>query len=202
MIIDVNFTSPSGQAQSEQLRLLLTRAPRVRYLSLRRPPPNPLDCVPRWEPSRSKTAAHPFPLRSSHFHSFPAYLSNITHLELGGLSINPLLLSHFPRLTHLKLSLADQRDAYLPTEALSVVAAARRCNLVAFEIGIFIGIAQRERLDIVRSCVAAWPGLKILHLFSVDQEGRVPSIAAHWARPEVSYFKLDPELYLNHVDVF
>ncbi|KAF8601818.1 hypothetical protein BDV93DRAFT_607930 [Ceratobasidium sp. AG-I] len=194
MIMDVNFTTSSGQAQSEQLRLLLSRTPRLRYLSLHRPPLDPLDCVPRWEPSRSKTASHPFPLRSSHFHPSAAYLSNVTHLDLGGLSIHPFLLSRFPQLTHLKLSLAERHDAYLPTEALSVIAAGKGCNLVAFEIGLHIGATQKERLDVVRACVTTWPGLHTLNLFSVDQEGRIPSLATYSPRAEEELAKSILEL--------
>lgn len=196
MMIDVNFTSANAQSQSEQLRILLSRAFRLRYLRLRRPPLNPLNCTPRLDPSRCKTEAHPFPLRSSHFRSSNLYLSNLTHLELRGLSVHPFLLSHFPQLTHLKLSLAEQYDGYPAVEALNVIAAIRGCNLVAFEIGLHVTTSEHERLDVLRACVAAWPNISTLYLFSLDQDGYVATLSDHPPRLEVSCFTLIPEIYL------
>ncbi|KAG9081002.1 hypothetical protein FRC07_014700, partial [Ceratobasidium sp. 392] len=173
-VIDTKFTLAESQSQNEQLRQLLGQAPRLRYLAIRRPAPDPLEFTPRYEPSRSKTAAHPFPLRSSHFQpSNSAYLASLTHLELSGLSIHPFLFARFPRLTHLKLSLAGQRDAYLATDALNVISAAKGCKLIGFEIGLHIGTQPHERLNVVKACVAAWPNLEILNLFSAD-EAKVP----------------------------
>ncbi|KAG9081004.1 hypothetical protein FRC07_014699, partial [Ceratobasidium sp. 392] len=169
-IINTKFTLAESQSQSEQLRQLLGQAPRLRYLAIRRPAPDPLEFTPRYEPSRSKTAAHPFPLRSSHFQPYnSAYLANLTHFELSGLSIHPFLFARFLRLTHLKLSLAGQRDAYLATDALNIVSAAKGCKLIGFEIGLHIGTQPHERLNVVKACVAAWPNLEILNLFSADE---------------------------------
>ncbi|KAG8722364.1 hypothetical protein FRC08_003315 [Ceratobasidium sp. 394] len=182
-IIDTKFTLAQSQPQSEQLRQLICRAPRLRYLSLRRPAPDPLEFTPRYEPSRSKTAAHPFPLRSSHFQNTSRYLGNLTHLELCGLSMHPFLFSRFPNLTHLKLSLAGQRDAYLATDALNIVAAARGCKLVGFEIGLHVGIEPRERLSVVKACIAAWPNLETLNLLSAENN-KIPSLFDRWQKPE------------------
>ncbi|KAG8742159.1 hypothetical protein FRC10_001967 [Ceratobasidium sp. 414] len=182
-IIDAKFTLAQSQPQTEQLRQLLCKAPRLRYLSIRRPAPDPLEFTPRYEPSRSKTAAHPFPLRSSHFQNASKYLDNLTHLELCGISIHPFLFSRFPRLTHLKLSLAGQRDAYLATDALGIVSAAKGCNLTAFEIGLHVGTETRERLNVVKACIAAWPSLETLSLFSTEN-AQVPSLFDRWQKPE------------------
>jgi hypothetical protein len=183
--INVQFTLAESQTHSEQLRRLLSRTPRLRYLSIRRPAPDPLDCVPRYEPSRSKTASHPFPLRSSHFQQHPGpYLDNLTHLDLRGLSIHPFLFSRLPGLTHLKLSLADRRDAYLATDALNIVSAAKGCKMIGFEIGLHVGAQPRERLDVIKACVDAWPGLQILNLLSAEG-GRIPVLMDRWQEPQV-----------------
>ncbi|KAG8793062.1 hypothetical protein FRC12_003995 [Ceratobasidium sp. 428] len=183
-IIDVNFTVAKSQDHSEQLRELLSRTPRLRYLSVRRPAPDPLDFTPRYEPSRSKTAIHPFPLRSSHFQPLNAtYLANLTHLDLSGISIHPFLFTRFPRLTHIKLSLVNQRDAYLATDALNIIAAAKGCRLIGFEIGLHVGIQPHERLNVVKACITAWPSLETLNLFSTHG-GKVPSLFDRWQRPE------------------
>jgi hypothetical protein len=91
--INVKFTLSNAPSQSEQLRKLLARAPRLRSLALRRPLPETFK-ESRWEPTRSKTATHPFPLRSSHLQS--SYLAELTHLELSGLSIHPMIFTRLP----------------------------------------------------------------------------------------------------------
>ncbi|QRW07108.1 hypothetical protein RhiLY_06107 [Ceratobasidium sp. AG-Ba] len=182
-VVDVKFTLAESQKQSDQLRQLLFQAPRLRYLSLRRPVPDPLDCSPRFEPSRSKTSAHPFPLRSSHFQAPGLYLKQLTHLELVGLSIHPLIFAKLPCLTHLKLTLSGQQDAYLATDALNIIAFAKNCKITGFEMSLHVGLVARERLSVAKACVAAWPNLRTLNLLSTEG-GRIPSLFQRWQNPE------------------
>ncbi|KAH7338424.1 hypothetical protein B0J17DRAFT_662471, partial [Rhizoctonia solani] len=188
-LINVKFITGDVRAQSEQseqLRCLLARAPRLRYLALRRPPllTEKQETPTRWEPTRSKTSAHPFPLRTSHFTAGGSYLSNLTHLDLTDLSIHPMIFSRLPNLTHLKLSLTGHQDAYLPSEVLNIITFAKACKLVAFEVGMHALVEQRERLNVVRACVGAWPSLKTLNLVSADSEGKVLSLGDGWVKPE------------------
>ncbi|CAE6510913.1 unnamed protein product [Rhizoctonia solani] len=188
LIVNMKFTLAPDEAlvQSEQLRRLLIRAPRLRYFALRRPslPINEQETALRWEPTRSKTSAHPFPLRTSHFLSGSSYLSSLTHLDLSDLSIHPMVFSRLPNLTHLKLSFCGHQDAYLPSEVLNIITFAKICKLVAFEIGMLAVVDQRERMNVIRACAGAWPTLKTLNLVSTDPEGKVLSLGDGWAKPE------------------
>ncbi|KAF8686379.1 RNA uridylyltransferase [Rhizoctonia solani] len=188
LIVDLKFTLASEEAsvESEQLRRLLVRAPRLRYLALRRPPLSieNQEATIRWEPTRSKTSAHPFPLRTSHFQPGAAYLSSLTHLDLNDLSIHPMILPRFPNLTHLKLSLSGHQDAYLPSEVMNIISFAKSCKLVAFEVGMHAVVGQRERLSVVKACVGAWPGLRILNLVSARSGQKILSLGDSWMKPE------------------
>ncbi|KAJ1305022.1 hypothetical protein OPQ81_000065 [Rhizoctonia solani] len=187
-VVNVKFVMGDARAQSdqsEQLRSFLARAPRLRYLALRRPP-HPIDKqdVPlRWGPSRCKTSTHPFPLRTCHFRTGGSYLSNLTHLDLSDLSIHPMIFSRLLSLTHLKLSLYGHQDAYLPSEVLNIITSAKACKLVAFEIGMDPTTDRRERMDVVRACARTWPSLRTLNLVSADSEGKVLNLDG-WMRPE------------------
>ncbi|EUC57280.1 F-box protein [Rhizoctonia solani AG-3 Rhs1AP] len=188
-VVNVKFATGDTRIQSEQseqLRCLLARAPRLRYLALHRPalPIDKKEPPVRWEPTRSKTSAYPFPLRTSHFPTKGSYLSKLTHLDLSGLSIHPMIFSRLSNLTHLKLSLCSHQDAYFPSEVLSIITFAKACKLVAFEIGMHVMADQRERLNVVRACVEAWPSLKILDLVSADREGKALSLGDSWLKSE------------------
>ncbi|KAG8687988.1 hypothetical protein FRC11_006248 [Ceratobasidium sp. 423] len=188
LVVNMKFIPVPDEApmQSEQLRRLLTRAPRIRYLALRRSPPpiNNQEAPLRWEPTRSKTSAHPFPLRTSHFLSGSSYLSSLTHLDMSDLSIHPMIFSRLPNLTHLRLSFCGHQDAYLPSEVLNIITFAKTCKLVAFEIGMLAVVDQRERTNVVRACAGAWPTLRTLNLVSADSEGKVLSLGDGWIKPE------------------
>ncbi|CEL59943.1 hypothetical protein RSOLAG1IB_09227 [Rhizoctonia solani AG-1 IB] len=142
LIANVKFSQAAEEApvQSEQLRRLLSGTPRLRYLVLRRPPLSVenQETPIRWEPTRSKTSAHPFPLRSSHFQRGTSYLSNVTHLELSDLSIHPMILPRFPNLTHLKLSFCGHQDAYLPSEVLNIINFAKLVDWLHLRLGCML----------------------------------------------------------------
>ncbi|CUA69844.1 hypothetical protein RSOLAG22IIIB_04099 [Rhizoctonia solani] len=188
-VINVKFVTGDARIQSqqsEQLRCLLARAPRLRYLALHCPPlPADKQETPvRWEPTRSKTSAYPFPLRTSHFPAGGSYLSNLTHLDLSDLSIHPMIFSRLPNLTHLKLSLCGHQDAYFPSEVLNIITFAKACKLVAFEVGMHAMADQRERLSVIRACAGAWPTIRVLNLVSADMEGKVLSLGDTWVKSE------------------
>ncbi|CAE7108921.1 unnamed protein product [Rhizoctonia solani] len=188
-VVNVKFVTGDTRIQSEQseqLRCLLARAPRLRYLALQRPPlPTDKQGTPiRWEPTRSKTSAHPFPLRTCHFPVRGTYLPNLTHLDLSDLSLHPMIFSRLPNLTHLKLSLSGHQDAYLPSEVINIITFAKSCKLIAFEVGMHAMTDQRERLNVAKACVGAWPSLRTLNLVSADPKGKVLSLCDSWTKLE------------------
>ncbi|GAB1521102.1 hypothetical protein RhiTH_004193 [Rhizoctonia solani] len=129
LIVDLKFTLASEEAsvESEQLRRLLVRAPRLRYLALRRPP----------------------------------------------LSIE-----------NQEATIRGHQDAYLPSEVMNIISFAKSCKLVAFEVGMHAVVGQRERLSVVKACVGAWPGLRILNLVSARSGQKILSLGDSWMKPE------------------
>ncbi|QRV78147.1 hypothetical protein RhiJN_06162 [Ceratobasidium sp. AG-Ba] len=163
-IVHVRFTIAESKSQSEQLRLVLSKMPNIKYLALRCCTDKVLNTS---DPARDrpKVVAYPFPLRSTHFQR--GYLSNLSRLELSSLSINVFVFAHMPRLTHLKLTLSSSYDGDGASEVHPLITAARDCRLLGFKISFKpLDDETSERLAVVKACSATWPCLQILNIIS------------------------------------